>query len=125
MPRDLIGLDNTLLITFLKVFVFSFVCLSVLILYVGLYLAILHVLRIARGATGLQHQHWLMQEEMRRISSLAVDFHVWVANIEDKLDVGFYSRNARSMSGIQDSDACYGRGFKTIRPRDPDLNDDE
>jgi hypothetical protein len=125
MPRDLIGLDSMMLITFLKPVVYSFVCLSVLVLYIGLFLAFLHRLRIARRVAGLQHQYWLMQEEIGRMADLAAAFTVWVANIEHELDVDFYPRNARNMSGNKDSGACYGREFKQIRPRDPDLNDDE
>ena len=85
MLRDLVKIDAEVLIAFLSAVIFFCFFVSVLILYIGLFVVSL----------GLLRQCWEMREETTRLSDLATDFHIRIERMEDELDGEFHLRHGR------------------------------
>jgi len=88
MLRDLVKIDAEVLIAFLAAVIFFCFFVSVLILYIGLFVVTL----------GLQHQYWQMQEETTRLSDVADHFQVRIERMEDELDEELHLRHGRVLS---------------------------
>jgi len=88
MLRDLVKNDAEVLIAFLAAVIFFCFFVSVLILYIGLFVVTL----------GLQHQYWQMQEETTRLSDVADHFQVRIERMEDELDEELHLRHGRVLS---------------------------
>lgn len=87
MLRDLVKIDAEVLIAFLAAVIFFCFFVSVLILYIGLFVVTL----------GLQHRSWEMQEEMTQLSDSANYVQFWIGHMEGVLDKEFHVRHARTL----------------------------
>jgi len=87
MLRDLAKIDAEVLLAFLAAVIFFCFFVSVLILYIGLFVVTL----------GLQHRSWEMQEEMTQLSDSANYVQFWIGHMEGVLDKEFHVRHARTL----------------------------